>query len=249
MAEAPCAHCKRSYTKARLKEHANECSEYVEACPGAAIGCQKLCQRGALDSHTSECPFAAILPCLQMMDDRISRQDAALSALRHRTDLYEANFDAMQEMLEGNVTALGSARPQQDDSQTLQAALAASSPIQEGETTRLDATTHHLLSMQESFREELHRVTSSMNDLDARTSMAIINENLRLREDVSRMNGAIGAIRMQLQWLMNARVNLLGRVSAPASTTVTSRPGQESSLGPGMSPRDSSDSSRQDTKL
>lgn len=248
VALSSCAFCQKLCVKAKLRGHADVCSEAIVACPAAAIGCRLRCKRGHLDEHIEQCPLAAVQPTLKLMNSRISEQDTALSALRHRSDFYEARFDAMHEVLDGSLPIPPPVPARGGNLPSLQANLAPLSN-QEGNTTQIDNATHQLLSMQESLREELGRVVDSVTELDARTSVTIINENLRLKEDISRMNGAIGAMRMQMQWLMSARMNFQSRGTVSASAPVGANHGAESIQGPGAGTRRSSDSSRQDTKL
>lgn len=249
VARAPCVHCKQLYRKAKLKAHEDECTEAVEACPAASIGCRVQCKRSELDKHANECPLAALQPTVRLMSNRIKEQDTALSALRNRNDCYEANFNSMREVLEGSFPIPVSAHAKGGNHlPNLQATLAQPSS-RDDEMPQIDNATHHLLSMQESLREELDRLGHSVTELDARTSMTIINENLRLKEDMSRMNGAIGALRMQMQWLISARMNFQTRSPVSVSTSIGNTSDGEGTQGPGAGIRRSSDSSRQDTKL
>ncbi|KAF2460947.1 hypothetical protein BDY21DRAFT_135839 [Lineolata rhizophorae] len=132
----------------------------------------------------------------------------------------------------------------------------------------VDAPTQHLLSLHESLREELARQQAALADLEARTTVMILNEGLRAKEDMAHTNAAIGAIRMQMHWLMSANARFAqgggaggGRGTAGATPAGPSRgagagagagSGAAGSAGGGglLGPaRRSSDSGRQDTKL
>jgi hypothetical protein len=65
--------------------------------------------------------------------------------------------------------------------------------------------TTYLLSLHESLREEVTRLASALNAVDARANMSIINENLRLREDMAHINAGLNTVRMQVHMLMNLR--------------------------------------------
>ncbi|GAM85355.1 hypothetical protein ANO11243_033620 [Dothideomycetidae sp. 11243] len=64
----------------------------------------------------------------------------------------------------------------------------------------------HLLSLHESLRDELARITAALSDLDARHSMMILNENLRLKEDLTYLVGQVGGLGRQVGWLTSARL-------------------------------------------
>jgi hypothetical protein len=122
------------------------------------------------------------------------------------------------------------------------------------------SATTYLLSLHESLREEVSQLSLAISDLDARASMAIMNENLRLKEDMAHTNAAVNSMRMQIHWLMNPRLHQ-GRVGAMGAGSVTtaargaalsSSGGANPSAGPsasGVAGRRLSDSSREGTKL
>lgn len=69
------------------------------------------------------------------------------------------------------------------------------------------SATTYLLSLHESLREEVTQLSQALTDLDARASMAIMNECLRIKEDMAHTNAAVTSVRMQVQWLMNPRLH------------------------------------------
>ncbi|KAH2611146.1 hypothetical protein KXV81_003414 [Aspergillus fumigatus] len=121
------------------------------------------------------------------------------------------------------------------------------------------ATTTYLLALHESLREEVGQLSHAITDLDARASMAIMNECLRIKEDMAHTNAAVSSIRMQIQWLMNPRLHqgqrAIGmRGNNGSSNNDESRTGQlgSSTSGPSsglLRPRRPSDSGREGTKL
>ena len=66
---------------------------------------------------------------------------------------------------------------------------------------------------------------SNLSDLDARSSMALMNETLRIREELAHINGAMYSTRAQIQWLLNRErilgqreaMGVRGRVGAPGA--------------------------------
>lgn len=67
-------------------------------------------------------------------------------------------------------------------------------------------TTTYLLSIHESLREEVTQLSSAVADLDARASMSMMNENLRIREDMAHFTAGLNTVRMQVHMLMNSRL-------------------------------------------
>ena len=121
----------------------------------------------------------------------------------------------------------------------------------------------YLLSLHESLREQVCQLSHAINDLDARASMAIMNESLRIKEDVALTNAAVNSVRMQVQWLMNPRLhqgprggvrtnntNDGARTQLESSSASTAGPSQSTAQSLGfLRPRRSSDSGREGTKL
>jgi hypothetical protein len=125
-----------------------------------------------------------------------------------------------------------------------------------------NATTY-LLALHESLREEVGQLSHAISDLDARASMAIMNECLRLKEDMAHTNAAVSSIRMQVQWLMNPRIHQSQRTGVRTNSgnndnetrtgqlgSSTSGPSNASGPSPVfLRPRRLSDSGREGTKL
>lgn len=187
---------------------------------------------------------------MHTMTQRIDNQEIAIKSLRYKNSLLENGFANIQTLL-----------PPLDVSPALDsvskmappAAESASHPAEELDSAPFDSATHHLLSLHESLREELDRVCSAVAELDARSSLMIMNESLRLKEDMAHTNAVIGSMRMQLQWLTSARLQsqprpLIGTSGTNATTTTSASDGISSGSG-NMPIRRLSDSTRQDTKL
>ena len=95
-----------------------------------------------------------------------------------------------------------------------------------------------------------------MEQLDAKASMMIMNANLTIKEDLSHTNAAIAGMRMQLHWLISARLQNQQRVGVVGTQRSGEGLGSTSgnnTAGPSGSVelpvRRLSDSNRQDPKL
>jgi len=89
--------------------------------------------------------------------------------------------------------------------------------------------THHLLSLHESLRTEVDHLTANFSDLEAKQSMMLMNESLRTNEELAGIRAAIGAIRMQVQWLMSQRLQSSHQAARPNAVAGPSRGGGSSS--------------------
>jgi len=133
---------------------------------------------------------------------------------------------------------------------------ASSSSATGSDTGPFDSTAHHLLCLHESLREEVNRVSAAVSEVDAKASMMVLNESLRVKEDLSHTNAAIGSMRMQLHWLMSARLQNQQRVAMVRAQSLGESLGTGTSSaqagpieGVALPVRKSSESTRQDPKL
>lgn len=67
--------------------------------------------------------------------------------------------------------------------------------------------TQHLLSLHESLRDEVTRIAGALHELDGRHSMLMLNENLRLKEDMAFLNAQVSGLGRQVGWLTSATVS------------------------------------------
>ncbi|QIW98635.1 hypothetical protein AMS68_004153 [Peltaster fructicola] len=65
---------------------------------------------------------------------------------------------------------------------------------------------HHLLSLHESLRTEMTRISAAVSELDGRQSMQVLNENLRTREEIAYIGGQVAGMSRQVHWLTAAQL-------------------------------------------
>lgn len=81
--------------------------------------------------------------------------------------------------------------------------------------------TQHLLSLHESLRDEVTRIAGALHDLDGRHSMLMLNENLRLKEDMAFLNAQVSGLGGQVGWLTNA---VMARGNGASTGAASQRP-------------------------
>lgn len=211
-----CRWCQETLPVEQRRKHDTSCPKAVVSCGASSAGCRFSAPRADLTAHESSCPLLALKPCLDGLMTRVDAQEASIQALRHRNNSLEYGIEEMKTLLQS--------APRLDDP--------AAVPVpDEQQEPPFDSATHHLLSLHESLREEMDRVSGSVTDLDGRISMMVINENLRLKEEMTHMNAVLSAMRMQLQWLMSARLQTQSRF-APGPSAVGSQSNAPSADGP-----------------
>ena len=78
---------------------------------------------------------------------------------------------------------------------------------------------HHMLSMHENLREEMTRMSTTLQELDGRHSMQILNENLRTREEIAYLGGQVAGMSRQVHWLTSAQLQRMqGRSGTPVQS-------------------------------
>ena len=236
----PCPDCKTQICRRDLAGHAEICPEAVFPCGAAQYGCDFSAKAETLLEHVNTCPLVKLVPFLKMQNERLEAHEAALKHLRHKNSILETSFSTIQETLNpsNNLIDLPSSSTTGSD------------------TGPFDSTAHHLLSLHESLREEVNRVSAAVEQLDAKASMMIMNANLTIKEDLSHTNAAIAGMRMQLHWLISARLQNQQRVGVVGTQRSGEGLGSTSgntTAGPSGSVelpvRRLSDSNRQDPKL
>jgi hypothetical protein len=247
-----------------LAEHINTCPEAIHPCQASKYGCRTKLKRADLTVHEQSCPLITIAPYIEAQNSRIDSLDMTIRQLRQRNEILEDGITNIRSTLvetarflpdgrEGRRGSRGRSR-----SRSSSRGRAPDSAVDRSSNLSSSNAMTYLLSLHESLREEVAQLSLAITDLDARASMAIMNESLRIKEDMAHTNAAISSIRMQIHWLMNPRLHQ-SRTGGAAGDTRTGAPGLRSaSSGPSavtspstgrLTPRRLSDSSREGTKL
>lgn len=237
---AICPDCKDQLLVCDLEGHIEHCLDAIFPCTASGYGCDFIAKRTNLDTHLKRCALAKLMPFLKTQNDRLEAHEAALKHLRHKNSILETSFANIQETLNPSTSSIDTH----------------SSSITAEDPGPFNSTSHHLLCLHESLREEVNRVSVTVSEIDARASMMVMSESLRAKEDFAYTNAAIGGMRAQLHWLVNARLQDQQRVAMVRAQTSGDGLGSgslsaaanvgESSAVP---IRRLSDSARQETKL
>lgn len=242
IAKSSCPDCHAQVLHRDLESHIQRCPDAIFPCDAEKYGCDFISRRIVLLEHSKVCPLAKLVPFLKLQNERLEAHEATLKHLRHKNSILESSFSTIQE-------SLGPAANLID---------APSSSVTASDAGPFDSTAHHLLCLHESLREEVNRVSAAVSEIDAKASMMVMNESLRVKEDLSHTNAAIGSMRMQLHWLMSARLQSQQRVAMVRAQSsgeslgggTSSAPAQSSSSeGVALPARRLSDTTRQDPKL
>ncbi|KAJ5279162.1 hypothetical protein N7478_004534 [Penicillium angulare] len=254
--ETVCVDCGTMVLQRTLKTHIEACPEVLSPCAASKYGCQVEVRQAEITSHEQQCPLIAIGPYLEAQNTRLNSLELTTRHLQQRNEIYEDGLANIRS------TLVESSRIDTRRNDTASGADAEEMADRSSNVFSSNATTY-LLSLHESLREEVNQMSHALTDLDARASMSIMNECLRIKEDIAHTNAAVNSVRMQVQWLMNPRLH--GTRTGVMRTNGTSTPGEARSqftpsstpgpssaagshLGP-LRPRRTSDTGREGTKL
>jgi hypothetical protein len=262
-----CPDCQTTVFRKVLRDHIETCPEAIHACAASKYGCPVKVKRADLATHEQICPLIAMGPYFEAQNTRLDSLELTIRHLQQRNEIFEDGIANIRSTLLDASHALPGHNTETRSSSSGQPGSSGSPPLS-GSQSRADhssaissnaATTTYLLALHESLREEVGQLSHAITDLDARASMAIMNECLRIKEDMAHTNAAVSSIRMQIQWLMNPRLHQSHRTigvreNNGSNSNDESRTGQ---LGPSTSgpssgllrPRRPSDSGREGTKL
>ncbi|PYH90267.1 hypothetical protein BO71DRAFT_81949 [Aspergillus ellipticus CBS 707.79] len=263
-----CPDCQTSVFRKALREHIDTCPEVIHPCAASKYGCPVKVKRAELMTHEKICPLIAMGPYFEAQNARLDSLELTIRHLQQRNEIFEDGIANIRSTLVQSSRALTEDDGPPSDVHTLPT----SNPDiprrrdSSNNQSQIDSsnlytatTTNYLLSLHESLREEVGQLSHAITDLDARASMAIMNECLRLKEDMAHTNAAVGSMRMQVQWLMNPRLHQGQRTGARPNnaaggngTPAASASGPSTAAGPStafLRPRRLSDSGREGTKL
>ena len=238
--KANCPDCREQVLIQNLETHIERCPEAIFPCTAAGYGCEFIARQTNLEEHLKQCALAKLVPFLKLQNDRLEAHESAIKHLRHRNSILETSFSTMNDSLGPSANFI-------DAPENL---------VSPSDPGPFDSTAHHLLSLHESLREEVSRVSAAVSELDAKAGVMVMNESLRRKEDFIHTNATIGGMRAQLHWLVSARLQNQQRVATLRMQTSDAESGvgaSSTTAGPSgamtLPIRRLSDSNRQDPKL
>ncbi|KAF2157290.1 hypothetical protein K461DRAFT_273441 [Myriangium duriaei CBS 260.36] len=245
-----CDLCQGPVFYREISTHAREtCPAFTIPCTGASYGCTFRSRRGAINQHTKQCTFAALAPFFEAQAKRLHDVEEQQELMTRKVQVLEGGFKSVEEILQRSADSLPppparSSSPTSDlpSLSSLPPTTAASEALLipdyslPSETAGFTSPYTHLLSLHESLRDELSRLSSALSDLDARHSMLILNENLRLKDELAYFAGQVGGLGRQVGWLTSVRLQQgygpqADRTGSPAQAAVAAARGLARAVG------------------
>ena len=193
VAATTCPDCSFSIWKQGFNDHKRICSERLLPCTAAEFGCEFIGKQESKELHTASCPLVTLAPIIRMQNSRLLDHAMALKNLQRKTSLHDAFLDTVKDTLAkfppGDLGAQAFPSHSMDPTQA-----------------QFDSPSSHLLSLHETLREEVERVSAAVSNLDAKTDTAFLNSSLRGKEEAAHRDAIIAQLRVQVQWLVSSRL-------------------------------------------
>ncbi|ETN45194.1 uncharacterized protein HMPREF1541_10071 [Cyphellophora europaea CBS 101466] len=214
-----------------------------------------------LEYHTQTCPLARLAPHLKKQSSLLQSLTDQLTLTKVRNEVLETSLDKITDLLNTRILpSIPSQAPTRAPSPTpsslsieeiprhsdpplaLPAHLRpltpnppATGPSGHPHLNELDILNlhTHLSDSMTNLSTQLLTVQNNLADLDARTSMMVMNETLRLKEDLAQQGAGLFSTRAQVQWLLNRERERMQMAHAHAQSAASQS--QTQGQGPGSS--------------
>lgn len=226
-------------TNGRSKQEVEGLGEEVKVCPGSEYGCHEAFEVTEYDVHVKLCTFARMAPHFRKHTKLLQTLQDQLAMVKLRNEVLETGFDRLSDLINKTIhpqlETLLSSRGDNDiasvsdveeiprDLSVLPAHLRELTPSPNNLDLDYNHSQHHghhpshaqlqVETRLSNVEAHVNGVQSQVNELDARSSMALMNETLRIREELAHINGQMYSTRAQVQWLLN-RERIVGQREA-----------------------------------
>ena len=206
-------------------------------CPGAEFGCDDQVAEEEVEAHSRTCPLARLAPHMKKQAQLLQSLQEQLAMTKVRNEVLEAGFEKIDDIIHNQVLPrFEHSPPPETEVEEIERdeipghrELTMPPHLHEFNSPEDASAQQHLLALHEQLREnvstlenDMTRLCHNISDVDARTSMQLMNETLRIKEELAHTNAALFSTRSQVQWLLNReRVSQQARGRAPSA-----RPGQ-----------------------
>lgn len=227
--------------------HRDSCTNALVACAAMQYGCRVRLSTSLITAHEDICVFHGLAPYLQNQAEKVETLQTELAREKARSENLEGGINRLWEILTKQlapvVDTLSQSRRNESHHgagvdnrhHTVEAQLSnevsaesSSAIVRAGAISPNSRSTRHLLSLHEGLRGQVDGLANQVSGLDqslatidARQSMTLMNETLRIREDLAHLNAGLITLRSQMNWLLNHRnAQWRGRGGSPAVTTL-----------------------------
>lgn len=228
-----CAQCDSSVVQHRMENHvANDCPSTVVLCKWNKYGCGKSAPRHDVQAHEKKpCIYQAIGRLAQdREDDRliISELKVRLSAAEGRLRVAEQEKTERRERKRRQAGNTNNTMPPFVPDLNLSNSPRAAASYNNG---TLDSPEDYMLAQFERMETQMEDLRKNIHELDGLHSMRLLNDTMRLNEQIAELGSKVGVIGMHTTWLMNVQRQSRGQqraggvVGSPLSSLASSSGG------------------------
>lgn len=200
-----------------------------------------------LEYHSQACPLARLAPTLKKQSELLQSLTDQLTLTKVRNEVLETSLDKITDLLNTRVLPSLPSHPHSRSASPAPSSLSieeiprhteASHPhplslpahlrpltpnpqTQHSNINELDILNlhTHLSDSITNLSTQLLTIQNNLADLDARQSMMVMNETLRLKEDLAQQGAGLFSTRAQVQWLLNRERERMQQMAAHAAAS------------------------------
>jgi len=213
---AKCGRCNAIVVRHRMEKHtAKDCPRTVVSCKWRPFGCMEWAPREEVEKHEEgHCVYQAIGRLVRdRMEDRmvINELKERLSAMDER--LRKSEKKEKHRSRSGGHTNMGSTAPFVPDLDLNDSPRAA--PSYSAGT--LESPEDYMLAQFERIETQMEDLRKMIMELDGHHSMRLLNDTMRLNEQIAELGSKVGVLGMHTTWLMNVQRQSRGQQRAGAT--------------------------------
>ncbi|KAK5656250.1 hypothetical protein OQA88_5012 [Cercophora sp. LCS_1] len=194
---AKCASCNAIVVRHRMEKHtAKDCPKTVVACKWRPFGCSEWAPREEVEKHEQgPCVYQAIGRLVRdRMEDRM-----VINELKDRLATVDERLrKAEKEKKRAREVAPAPFMPDLDLNDSPRAAPSYS-------TGTWESPEDYMLAQFERIESEMEDLRKMVMELDGHHSMRLLNDTMRLNEQIAELGSKVGVIGMHTTWLMNVQ--------------------------------------------
>ncbi|KAJ2893823.1 hypothetical protein MKZ38_008205 [Zalerion maritima] len=226
----PCQHCSLKFPRSALEDHESECDDAMIPCDHAGVGCSVSVKQRELPVHLRSCPYTL----LEKLGSLVTEQRDKITQLEKRDREMERRLKSLEfhtmhpscsEYPRSRAIASSTTADGMGEEAALDEALRSNASTG-GVPPPFESMDQYLLALYESAESKMDNLQKSLNDLEGRQTVMLLNETMPIKEQLAEMRSNIGAQGMHVRWLMNLRIQERARNAAASAM---------SGMGGGMS--------------
>ncbi|KAK1761289.1 TNF receptor-associated factor 6 [Echria macrotheca] len=222
---AKCGHCNAIVVRHRMEKHtAKDCPRTMVACKWRPFGCSEWAPREVVEKHEQGlCVYQAIGRLARdRMEDRmiINELKERVSAMDERLRKSEKKEKNRSRDGGGHFGGIPSAAPFMPDLDLNHSPRAA--PSYNGGTW--ESPEDYMLAQFERIESRMEDLRKMIMELDGHHTMRLLNDTMRLNEQIAELGSKVGVLGMHTTWLMNVQRQSRGQQRA-GTTGGTPGPG------------------------